>query len=367
MSQEIPRRAILTSSAAIAAALAAPRLGAASAASNAGPIRLVANENPYGPAASAREAMAQALPGGWRYAYREESNLAALIAEREQVSLDSVALAAGSAEVLRVAAIAYGRGGGRVVAATPTFSFLPRYAARLGCELDEVPLDEAMVHDLDAMARRVRNDTRLIYVCNPNNPTGTLLPAARLRDFIATASQRAPVVVDEAYIDLTREPRRESMVDQVRDGKSVIITRTFSKIHGLAGLRVGYAIAPPKIIRTLKALRVSMPNVVSLAAATASYQDAAFQSFSRARILECQQVVSRGLEELGLRYTPSKGNFVLFDTGGSVDAFRRHMRSNNILVGRSYAPYDSWCRVSMGTVEQMRQFVAVARAYFQAA
>ena len=190
------------------------------------------------------------------------------------------------------------------------------------------------------------------------------MDAQHLRDFIGEVSGQAPVVVDEAYVDLTADPARESMVDQVLAEKPVIISRTFSKIHGLAGLRVGYAIAPPAIIRQLKAMRVTMPNVVSLAAATASYQDESFQQFSRTKIRQCQRVISRTFDELGLRYTPSLANFVLFDTGGSVDAFRQHMRDNNILVGRSYAPYDSWCRVSMGTVEQMELFAAAARDYF---
>jgi histidinol-phosphate aminotransferase len=365
MTYQIPRRAILKGSAALAAAFAAPRVsGVPSVRSAAEPIRLLANENPYGPAESARLAMADALYRGWRYAYEEERALVRLIAEREGVGTDNIALAAGSAEVLRLAVIGFARDGGRVVSARPTFSFLPRYAARLGCTLDEVPLDKDMVHNLDAMAARVSKATRLVYVCNPNNPTGTLVDSGRLRDFIASVSDQAPVVVDEAYIDLTADPVREGMVDQVRAGRRVIISRTFSKIHGLAGLRVGYAIAPPETIRVIKSMRVTMPNVVSLAAATASYQDLDFQRFSRARIAQCQQLTSRTLDELKLRYTPSTANFVLFDTGGSVDEFRRFMRGNKVLVGGSYAPYDTWCRVSMGTVEQMQRFSALAREYF---
>ena len=367
MKQEIPRRALFQGTAALAAALAAPRLSAArSSSDSAEPIRLLANENPYGPAESARLAMADALYRGWRYAYDEERVLAEMIAEREGVDADHVALAAGSAEVLRLAVIGFARQGGRVVSARPTFSFLPRYAARMGCSLDQVDLDDNMVHDLDAMAERVSDQTRLVYICNPNNPTGTLLNADRLRDFIGAVSVQAPVVVDEAYIDLTSDPLRESMMDQVRAGRRVVIARTFSKIHGLAGLRVGYAIAPPDIIRALKSMRVTMPNGVSLAAATASYQDKAFQQFSRARIRQCQDIARRTFEELKLTYTPSTANFVLFDTAGSVDEFRKFMRLNNVLVGGSYAPYDSWCRVSMGTVEQMQRFAALTRDYFLA-
>jgi histidinol-phosphate aminotransferase len=113
-------------------------------------------------------------------------------------------------------------------------------------------------------------------------------------------------------------------------------------------------------------MRVTMPNVVSLAGARASYQDEAFQRFSLARIRQCQDITRRTFDELKLAYTPSTANFVLFDTGGSVDDFRKFMRSNNVLVGGRYAPYDSWCRVSMGTVEQMARFAALTREYFQA-
>ena len=222
-----------------------------------------------------------------------------------------------------------------------------------------------MRHDLSAMEGRVTDSTSLVYVCNPNNPTGTVLNADQLRAFIETVEARATVFVDEAYVDLLDDPTHNAMIDQVKAGKNVILARTFSKIHGLAGLRVGYAIARPDLIKRLSPLQMSIPNVMGLRAAAASYRDIGFQKYSKDKIKECVAMTEATLDELGLKYTPTVTNFLVFDTGGSVRDFAKTMRQNNILVGRSYAPYNNWCRVSMGTVEQMAVFSQVLRDYYK--
>ncbi|MGI9341380.1 MAG: pyridoxal phosphate-dependent aminotransferase [Gammaproteobacteria bacterium] len=341
--------------------------GAHSSGSNAAPmLRLIANENPYGPSPMARAAATKAVEEGWKYALRETGMLKKLIAEREDVATKNVMVSAGSSESLRVAAMLFGRGGGRVVAATPTFSFMQTYARTIGCTVDEIPLDETMTHDLDAMASAMRDDTRLVYVCNPNNPTGTLLDGASVAEFIDDISPRAPVLVDEAYLDLggAEFVAANSAVAKVREGKPVIVTRTFSKLHGMAGMRVGYAIAPPEIIEQLEQLRVTMLNRPGVAAAAASLQDTEFLTFSRARVRECVDITTAVLEELGRPYVPSYGNFVYFDTGGSARDFMGGMRRAGVMTGMNYAPFPSWARVSMGKVEDMRAFADAARRYF---
>ncbi len=327
-------------------------------------LRLIANENPYGPSPAARAAANKAVDEGWKYAVRETGELKKLIAAHEGVATGNIMVSAGSSEALRVAALLYGRHGGRMVAATPTFSFLPGYARTLGCEINEVPLDVAMKHDLDAMAAAVDVGTRLVYVCQPNNPTGTLLDGKELHAFIDDVSVRSPVVVDEAYLDLWDDLPLHSAVSKVREGKQVIVTRTFSKLHGMAGLRVGYAIAPKEVIKQLEQLRVTQMSYTGVLAATASLQDKEFLDFSRARIRECLAITNGVLDELGLPHTETRGNFVYFDTGGSPREFMGAMRKAGILTGLSYKPYATWARVSMGRVEEMEILADAMRGYF---
>jgi histidinol-phosphate aminotransferase len=329
-------------------------------------LRLSANENPYGPSESAIKAMTAALPDGWMYA-GDSGTLAKLIAEREGVPLDHVLITEGSAEILRLAALIYAPAGAEMIAANPTFEQCPDYAEKLGAIVHAVDLDKDMRHDLGAMEARMTGRTGLVYVCNPNNPTATLLDHKALRSFVDTVASRAMVLVDEAYIDLIDDPAANTMLDRVKAGRNVIIARTFSKIHGMAGLRVGFAIARPDIIRRMNELRMSVPNKMGLVAAIASYQDTAFMTHSRSMIRACMTMTFKALDELGLAYTKSQANFLMFDTGKPMREFMTAMRARNIAVGRPFRPYDTWCRVSMGKLDQMPLFVEALKAHFKRA
>ncbi|MSO98854.1 MAG: histidinol-phosphate aminotransferase family protein [Rhodospirillaceae bacterium] len=330
-------------------------------------LRLSANENPYGPSESAKQAMMAAMADGWMYATEESGKLAKLIAEREGLAPENVLITEGSAEVLRIASLIYGSNGSEMIAARPTFEQGPDYAEKAGGRLMWVDLDKDMKHDLAGMEGRITGKTGLIYVCNPNNPTATLLPAKDLRSFLGAVSSRAMVLVDEAYIDLVDDPAGSAMVDQVKAGKNVIIARTFSKIHGMAGLRLGFALARPDIVKRMGELRMSVPNKMGLVAGLASYQDKEFMTSSRKNVRACMEMVSKTLDELGVKYTKSQANFLMFDTGKPWREFFTAMRQKNISVGRPFPPYDNWCRVSMGRLEQMPQFVDALRGYFKKA
>lgn len=352
------RRALLFAG---AAALANPSFARTSRA----PVRLLGNENPYGPSESAQRAMAEALANGWRYAFAEPQALRKAIAEREDVGPENVLLTAGSSEVLRMCALATVQNGGEVVAARPTFGFLPAYAERLGAKVVRVPLDANMAHDLAAMEAAMGDRTRLVYVCNPNNPTGTVLPGSAIEEFVGAVDSRCPVLIDEAYIELLNEPERYAAIDLVRAGRDVILARTFSKIHGLAGLRVGYAIAPSATISRLSSLKMSMANIVSIAAAHASYLDEDFQRMSRDELAAGRGLLCEAYADSNVSFQPSVTNFVLAQVG-DVDGFRARMRAEGFLVGRSYAPFDDWCRVSIGRLSDMRDCARAVRGYFGA-
>lgn len=374
MSAQLSRRSLVLGSTAAATALIAtrsafsreaPAAAVAAAAPPAAPARLIANENPYGPAASARRAVTDALATAWQYPMGNEQPLKQLIAAREGLTPAHVMLADGSGEILRIAGLVYGLGGREVVAARPTFGFLQEYARQLGAAVTEVPLDEDLRHDLKGLAAAITAKTGLLYICNPNNPTGTLIPGAELRPFLQAAARRTTVLVDEAYLDLWEDWPAHTATDRVRAGDPVIVTRTFSKLHGMAGLRVGYALAPPETIQRLEKHRMTLLGCAGVAAATASYQDQEFQDFSRARLQEGLAITTGALRDLKLRHVEQgRGNFVFFDTGGPLADFSAAMRRAGFLVGRPFPPYDTWCRVSMGTVKQMRGFAEALRGYF---
>lgn len=365
MNGHVSRRTVLVSAGLMALAGRSTAAAERGAGSGSSMLRLIANENPYGPSPAARDAATHAVADSWKYAMRETAELKKLIADHAGVTPKHVMVCAGSTEALRVSALLFGRDGGQVVAARPTFSFLPDYARALGCEVAEVPLDTNMRHDLDAMASALQSDARLVYVCNPNNPTGTRVDGTPLRAFIESVSPRVPVVVDEAYLDLSGDLSAHTAVPRVLAGDPVIVTRTFSKLHGMAGLRVGYALARPDLIERLESLRISQMSYPGVLAAAASLQDSEFQDFSRAQIHKGLRITEEVLTELGRPWVPSYGNFIYFDTGAPARQFMVAMRKAGILTGLGFAPYTNWARVSMGKVGQMRQFAAALRAHFR--
>ncbi|HXF04607.1 MAG TPA: histidinol-phosphate transaminase [Blastocatellia bacterium] len=322
------------------------------------------NENPYGPSERARRAIVEALNEGCRYPGPQWKELEEMIAKKEGVSPDHVLLGSGSSEILRMAAMAYGPQGGELLTAYPTYEGLENAARTVGGYVHRVPLDKNMAHDLDEMDRRTTQAVRLVFVCNPNNPTGTIIPADRLRAFCREVSRRTVVFVDEAYYEYVEAPEYGSMIDLVREGHNVIVSRTFSKIHGLAGLRIGYAFARPDIVARLRQFRTTYSiNVLGVRAALASYQDVEFQAFSRRKNAEGREALYRLLETLGYRYVPSHTNFVFFHLKHELQPFRELMQKQGILVARLFPPYTDWCRVSIGTPEEMRAFAEALRDF----
>jgi histidinol-phosphate aminotransferase len=358
----LSRRKAMTSSGVLALLAAAPVSQAANTTAQT-LIRLHLNENPYGPSDQAKQAMQAALNDGWAYDNEDVLSLRRLIAAKEGLKPENVIITEGSTELLRIAGLVYGRGKD-IVAGLPTFLSMMQYATRNGGQVEWVNLDADMRLDLNAMEAKVTDRTGAVYICNPNNPTGTVLDAGNLRKFIESVSKRTLVLVDEAYIDLADDPEYMTMVDQVRQGRGVLIARTFSKIHGMAGLRVGYGLARADIIKRLEDLRMSAPNRMGLKAAMASYQDAEFLDYSRAMVRACISYTSEFLETMKLKYTPTQANFILFDVGRSSVEFASFMREKFILVNPQLDPLGTWCRVSMGRMEHMEAFTLAAREFF---
>jgi histidinol-phosphate aminotransferase len=360
MVAQFSRRAFLGGVAGSAALLALPAAARARALYGPAPgiVRLSSNENPYGPSPKALEAAVEAAAKGAYYPGPVNRDLVAAIAERNGLGTDQVMTTSGSMEVLFATADAF-RPYGRIVAPSLTFGPHLNRAERMGGEVTRVPLTDAMDQDLATMAAMVDNTVSLVYVCNPNNPTGVTIDGARLREFVREVSRYATVMIDEAYNEVTDAPEATSMVDLVRAGENVIVTRTFSKIFGLAGMRVGYAMAPPHLIETLSRRQMTRPNLVGAAAALASYDDEAFIAYSRSKIAEGREMVTDLFTRLEIPYLESQTNFVYADIGRNADVFQARMRERGILIRGIYAPYDTWSRVSMGRLEDLERFVRV--------
>jgi len=320
------------------------------------PIALNFNENPYGPSEHVRKVMSAHFDEGCRYPDAMQEELIQMIADKEGVTPNHIVVGAGSSECLRVTGLTYANNGGEIIAARPTFLAMMNYAQQWGATVNWVDLDDSLTHDVEEMEKRISSKTKLVFLCNPNNPTSTIVEKNKLVDFVATASNKTLVFSDEAYYDFIEEPDYPSMVQLVKKGQDVIVSRTFSKVYGLAGLRIGYLIAKPEIARKIRKNMVANSNVLAIRAAQASMRDSEFYQFSLAKTKEAKAFMYETMNELNLRYIKSHTNFVFFQTGKNIAAFNADMLKQGVKVGRPFPPYVNWCRVSTGTIEEVQFF-----------
>ena len=376
MTNAINRRSFLGGTAALSGAFAAsgslPLVAAAAPAAARAPSRapaygpspgvakLNANENPYGPSDSALVAMFEASRQGAYYVGESVTRLKAMIAERHGLTPAHVTLSSGSSGVLTYLARAK-VGEGKILAPDLFWDTTAKMATRQGGEIKRLAATADLAIDLDAMYAAITDDVALVHVTNPNNPTGLVLDGDTLRAFCRKASRRATVLIDEAYNELTDRPDDDSMVDLVREGYDVVVARTFSKIYGLAGLRVGYLLAAPETSERVMGYGLGdyALNQAGVAAAVASYNDLGFLEMSKSRIVEGRDMVMSAVKEAGLRALPSATNFVFVDLGTlNAETFRQKMAERNVLIRGIYGNYHNWSRVSMGRLEDVSRYVA---------
>ena len=320
-----------------------------------GQIRLMFNENPYGPSPKALAEVAKILPMTAYYPGAIEDDLMGLFMARHQLDREQVFLASGSNEGLQAAMMAFGKHG-KVISPMLTYSDHLHYAEKLGVAVHRVPLREDMAIDLEAMARAVDDSVSLVYLCNPNNPTGMAIDGDELRSFCREISPKVPILIDEAYNELTDRPDYTSMVDLVRGGSNILITRTFSKIFGMAGLRVGYGMGHPDIVSVVKDNVMAWPNGVGLYAAYHSYLDEDFIAFSREKILQGREMVNATFRRHGIEPLSSQTSFVYADIQRDADVFKARMAERNVKIRGTYEGYDTFSRVSMGRIDELEVF-----------
>jgi histidinol-phosphate aminotransferase len=332
----------------------------------AGVAWLTYNENPYGPSPRAIAAMAEAASKGCYYADDAADRLRAMIAERFGLKDENVVVGNGSTEVLSAAGLDWGRQG-PIVCPELFFDEPLQVAKRHGARLVRVPLRPDMGIDLDGMvAAAEANKASMVYLCNPNNPTAMLVGPDALRAFALRLPAGTTLLVDEAYNELTDRPEANSLLDMVKSGRNVIVSRTFSKIYGLAGLRIGYVLTTPANAQRVAGNLMTIDlSTSALAAAIASLNDTAFMAFSKNRILEARGMILDATKRLGLETLPSQANFV-FVRVSDADALKARMADRGIIIRGAYGKWKNWSRVSTGKIEDVRRYTAELPAALKA-
>ncbi len=320
-------------------------------------IRLSYNENPYGPSPMAKAAMAAQVTLSNRYNWDIAGDLCKAIAEKENLSADNILLGAGSTEMLNLVIHYTAFQKGSFVIPAPSFTGWSASAERLGLEKITVPLTPDKRIDLPAMLKAIRPDTKMIYICNPNNPTGSVCKQDELTSFIKEASKHTLIMLDEAYIHYSGQT---SLSNLVTENKNLVVVKTFSKIYGMAGARIGYAAAHTDTIDQLASLQ-SWPNgsisVVSGAGALASLKDAAFVKQAYSLNEKARQYTMEELERLHIFCIPSSTNFIYFSLEDYKEDFFARLKANNITGTRIFEEKGHWSRITVGTMEEMKLFI----------
>jgi histidinol-phosphate aminotransferase len=319
-------------------------------------VKLASNENPLGPSPKAVAAMRDALDrahfypdgGGWA--------LRTAIAEKLGLTRENVVLGNGSNEIIEFIGHAFLRPGDEVITARHAFAVYTLMAQLFGAKTIEVP-DPGFTHDLNAMRAAVSWRTRQIFIANPNNPTGTMVGQQEIDDFMARVPEDVLVVFDEAYYEFLDDP--PDVLKFVREGRNVVVMRTFSKIQGLAGLRIGYGLANQEIAEVLQKTRQPFnANSIAQAGALAGINDDDYMRRTRALTHEGREFLQSAFSSIGLEFVPSAANFVLVRVGDGDKVFEALLRRGLIVRAMRSYKLPEWIRVSVGTMDQNRRFVA---------
>ncbi|HKV26531.1 MAG TPA: histidinol-phosphate transaminase [Candidatus Acidoferrum sp.] len=322
------------------------------------PIVLSRNENAYGPSQKVIGSMQNSLQFANRYPDPAVRALHERIAASHSVKPEQVVLGCGSGEILGLCASTFLGSGKKLITGLPTFEAIGRCARTVGASVAEIPLTKEYAHDLDTILAQTDASTGLIYICNPNNPTATLTPRKDLESFIRKLPSSTTVLIDEAYHDFV-EPGVDyaSFIEHPMDDGRVIASRTFSKVYGLAGIRVGYAVGSLEKIKALTARRLPEGvNAVGARAALVAYDDLEYVRFSAHRNAKDRAEFFSQAKARSIQVIPSQTNFAMLQANRPATEVIEYFRRNNIAVARLFPSMSTHVRVSFGTPDQMKEF-----------
>jgi len=324
-------------------------------------VRLSANENPYGPSPNALKAMTDSFGLACRYPDEHNNVLIDKLARLNRVNHDEILLGDGSGEILKLCAETFtGPQKGKLVAADPTFEAILNNAKANGAEVIKVPLNSTFAHDLPKMHAAAKSG--LIYICNPNNPTASITPKDELRDFIAKTPRETMILVDEAYFHYADSPDYESVIPLVKERPNLVVSRTFSKIYGMAGLRCGYCIAQKETIDHMRQQQMwDSVNIMALAAASASLDDTEQVPNGQRLNSETKTFVISELQRMGHKTIPSQANFIMFDCKKPVVPLIKTLKKRSVHVGRLFPALPNHMRLTIGKKSEMEIFLETFR------
>jgi len=323
-----------------------------------GPILLNSNENAYGAWPSLMKRMTDAIPLAHRYPDASADRLVDEIAAFHRVKREQVVVGCGSSEILRICAEIFTAPDVPLIAATPTFESIAKHTRRLNREAKAVPLTADFAHDLERMADAAKGKPALFYLCNPNNPTASLTPRKAIEAFLGKLHPQSVVLIDEAYHHFALgAPDYTSFIDRPVDDSRVVVARTFSKVYGLAGMRVGYAIAAPALAGKMASFALpDNVNVVAAEVGVLALRDTDDLAMAIKRNAADRDAFVQQAKQRRLKPIPSFGNFVMFDTSRPIAEVIEHFRQNNVSIGRPFPPLDTYARISLGKPAEMAAF-----------
>jgi histidinol-phosphate aminotransferase len=323
--------------------------------------KLCFNENPYGPSPTVLEAMTEAFKYANRYGYPDHG-IESSIAAHHGVGPENILLGTGSAEILEVADMAFLAGNKKAIGVEPTYGTVYEFAIGINSSAIRLPLLPDHSVDIPALIKAARDNQKevgMVYLCNPNNPTGVVVRKEQVKQLLDGVPENIPVLIDEAYHHFVEDPGYETSVPYVREGRPVIIARTFSKIAAMAGLRLGYAIAPEALIDRMRPfIGSNHVGVVTKWAGAAAMKDTVGQNEVRAKILATRKRTTAQLKNLGYDVLPSEANFFMVNLRRPVRPVIAAFRQKGILVGRPFPPMLEYLRVSVGTPDEMERFLS---------
>ncbi len=324
-------------------------------------VRLSANENPYGPSPNALKAMTNSFGLSCRYPDEHNNLLIDKVAKLNGVDHEQILLGDGSGEILKLCAETFtGKEHGTLIAADPTFEAILNNAKANGAEVIKVPLNSTFAHDLPKMHAATKSG--LIYICNPNNPTASITPKDELRDFIAKTPRETMILVDEAYFHYADSPDYESVIPLVKEHPNLVVSRTFSKIYGMAGLRCGYCVAQKEAIDRMRSNQMwDSVNIMALAAASASLDDTDQVPNGQRLNSETKTFVISELQRMGHKTIPSQANFIMFDCKKPVVPLIKTLKERSVHVGRLFPALPNHMRLTIGKKSEMEIFLETFR------
>jgi histidinol-phosphate aminotransferase len=324
--------------------------------------KLANNENPYGPSQATLKAMQDAFKYANRYGY-PDGGIVQAIAAHHGVTPAHVLISAGSGEILKIVPDAFLKNQKVVVGPDPTYVSV--YSAATNSQntgdVIRVPLTKDYSTDMPGIIRATKNNYRnvgLVYICNPNNPTGKVVPKQDIELLMSSIPADVPVLIDEAYHHFVEHPDYADSIKYVKEGRNVIVARTFSKIAALAAMRLGYAIAPPELISRMRPVAAASINVLVKYAGVAALKDTSYEAQTRRLNNELRAKTVADLKALGYEVIPSDANFFMVNLKKNIAPVRQAFAAKGILVGRDFPPMLEWLRVSIGDANEMQRFMA---------